>query len=131
MGCIPRVPLTWLEKRSTSRRRSRSPSPGPSQDSRPMVTLSGLLSSRSPALSMVILRLWGNSCPEQEGRHGDTHRGPGQWGGSGRGLPSCPQDFLVWPLVGSPLNLLGFSFLSQLEPKLTYQYLLIPALFIK
>lgn len=77
----------WLEKRSVSRRRSRSPAPGPSQDSRPMVTLSGLLSSRSPALSMVILRLWGNLCPEQEGRQGGARRGVGSSMAVGRGCP--------------------------------------------
>lgn len=85
-----------------------------------MVTLSGLLSSRSPALSMVILRLWGNLCPEQEGRQGGARRGRGQQHGSGQGVPSCPQDLLVWPLVEGPFNLLGFSFLSQLGPRLTY-----------
>lgn len=51
-----------------------------------MVTLPGLLSSRSPVLSMVMLRLWGHPCPEQL-----------RW---------------EWLWVGSPLNVLGFTFLT-------------------
>ena len=83
LGHVPRVPLTWLEKRSVFCRRSRSPFPGPSQNSRPMVTLSGLLSNRSPSLSMVTLRLWAKPCPEHPG---DAHRGPGV--ATGGGCPS-------------------------------------------
>lgn len=110
LGHIPRVPLTWLEKWSVSCGRSRSPFPGPSQNSKPMVTLSGLLSNRSPALSMVTLRLWSKPCPEREGGPGDAHRGPGVATG-GR----CP-SVLRSPSVafqGRALSLVGFGLLSH------------------